>query len=71
MFEIDAEKLREARDAAFMSQRDLAMAAGITHATVNRLEKGHIKRARGSTIRRMADALGIEPGELLKTTGTS
>ncbi|MCA9091133.1 MAG: helix-turn-helix transcriptional regulator [Planctomycetaceae bacterium] len=71
MFEIDAEQLKAARIAAFMSQRDLADAAGIAHATVNRLERGHISEARGITVRKLAAALGIEPSAFAKPAGAS
>jgi predicted transcriptional regulator len=61
---MDVPRLREARDHAFLSQRELAARSGLTQATVARLETGKHK-ARLSTIRRLAKALGVAPGDLV------
>jgi transcriptional regulator with XRE-family HTH domain len=63
--EIDMAKLRRLRRRAALSQRELAERAGITQETVSRLEHGH-HAARGSTLRRLAKALGVQPHELIK-----
>jgi len=59
-------RLREARNLAFLTQRELAEKAGMTQATIARLETGQTK-ARPTTTRRLAQALGIEPKELIAT----
>ena len=61
---LSGETLRTARLARFLSQQDLADRAGTTEATVNRLEQDR-QRARLSTIRKLAAALGVEPAELM------
>ena len=61
-------KLKELREDRVLSQRELARAAGLTHATVWRFENG-FEQARTQTIRKLADALGVEPRELLKREG--
>ena len=52
------ERLRRARERAGLGQRDLADAAGVGVATVNRLERGQTQ-ARPVTVRRLAAALGV------------
>ena len=59
-------RLRELRKLAFLSQRELAEKAGLTQASIARLESGkHF--ARPSTSRRLATALGVDPRELVAT----
>ena len=62
---MDTEKLRRLRRRAALSQQELARRAGTTQETISRLERGH-HDARGSTLRRLAKALGVEPRELMK-----
>ncbi len=63
--EVDVEKFKRLREDQVLSQRELARMAGVTHATVWRLENGY-KEARPQTIRKLAEALGVEPKELVK-----
>ena len=65
--QVDPSKLRSLRDENVLSQRDLARLAGLTHATVWRLENGPAE-AHPRTIRRIAGVLGVEPKELVKET---
>lgn len=58
-------RLREWRLRRFLSQRELAEASGITQSTIARLETD-AQRPRPKTIRVLAKALGIEPGELVE-----
>ncbi len=55
--------LRELRLKLFITQAELAAKTGITTETVNRLEKGKRKPSL-KTIRKLAKALGVEPGEI-------
>jgi transcriptional regulator with XRE-family HTH domain len=61
---VDAAKLTRFREEQVLSQRELARTAGVTHATVWRLENG-FDRARPLTVRKLAEALGVEPKELI------
>ena len=47
----------------FISQAELGKRAGIAAETVNRLERGK-RRPSFITIRKLAKALGVEPGEI-------
>jgi transcriptional regulator with XRE-family HTH domain len=55
--------LRELRERRFLSQKDLARQSGVAASTINRLELGR-QTARFITIRKLAKALGVEPGEI-------
>lgn len=48
-----------------LSQAELAKATGVHTATISRLETGRTG-ARPSTLRRLAEALGVEPRVLLR-----
>lgn len=58
-------KLRQVRRKHAWSQRDLARESGISQDTITRLETGQ-REAQPRTLRRLADALGVEPKELMK-----
>jgi transcriptional regulator with XRE-family HTH domain len=62
---VDGEKLKYLRQQKMLSQRDLAWAIGSTQATVSALEVGS-RTAQPRTVRKLADALGVEPKDLLK-----
>ncbi len=57
-------RLRSTRLRLALSQADLAARSGVEKATISRLEGGR-QRARPSTARKLAQALGVEPAELL------
>lgn len=57
-------RLRQVRQRALLTQEQLAQRAGVAKSTVNRLEQG-LQDARISTVRRLADALGVSATELL------
>ena len=63
--DVDRKKLRMLRREAALSQAELAERAGTTQETISRLECGH-HAARGCTLRKLAEALGVEPKELMK-----
>ena len=60
-----APQLRAAREAKVLSQDELAQKAGVSRITVSHLESG--RDAYPSTIRKLATALGVEPGTLTST----
>jgi transcriptional regulator with XRE-family HTH domain len=62
---LKAPKLKELRERAFLTQADLAEKSGVAEATINRLELAK-REARISTIRRLAQALGVQPKELIE-----
>lgn len=62
---IDGDKLKALRQERMLSQRDLAQAIGSVQATISAIERG-TRTARPRTVRRLAEALGVEPRELLK-----
>jgi transcriptional regulator with XRE-family HTH domain len=63
---IDAKKLQEARLAKFLSRDELADASGIHRDHIGRLERGGYEgESRPPTVRKLAEALGIDPRKLL------
>ena len=61
---MDLPNLRSWRLRRFLTQRELAAKAGVTKATVHRIESG-AARARISTVRKLADALSVAPQQLI------
>ncbi len=57
-------RLRELREEKAYSQRELAARAGVGADTVYRLERSDKAKAHPRTIRKLAEALGVEPREL-------
>ena len=57
-------RLREVRESKLLTQVELAERAGLSEATIVRIEAAQ-HEPRISTIRRLAEALGVEPGELV------
>jgi DNA-binding XRE family transcriptional regulator len=55
-------KLRMQRERKLLTQEDLGKSAGVSRATIISLEAG--ADARLSTVRKLATALGLDPGEL-------
>jgi transcriptional regulator with XRE-family HTH domain len=66
--EVDVEKLRRLREDMVLSQRELARMAGLAQGTIWRLENG-FSEAHPSTIRKLAEALGAEPRDLVRREG--
>jgi transcriptional regulator with XRE-family HTH domain len=66
--EVDGARLRRFRRDRALSQRDLSRMTGIAFDTISRLETGK-QRAQPRTIRKLADALGVEPRKLMKGVG--
>ena len=63
-FEVNGQRLRELRVERALSLRALGERSGVAYDTINKLELGQ-RPARLSTIRKLADALGVEPRELM------
>jgi transcriptional regulator with XRE-family HTH domain len=64
-YEVNGQRLRELRVERALSLRALGERSGVAYDTINKLELGQ-RPARLSTIRKLADALGVEPRELMK-----
>jgi transcriptional regulator with XRE-family HTH domain len=60
---IDGDKVRAARERAFLSKRELADAAGLDRSTVGRIEDG-VTEVYPRTIRKIAKALTVDPASL-------
>ena len=62
---VDGKRLRRLRRERALSQQDLVGITGVAQATLSDLERGK-RGARASTLRKLADALGVEPKELME-----
>jgi transcriptional regulator with XRE-family HTH domain len=62
---IDGARLRQLRAERALTLRALAEISGVSYDTINKLELGR-RPAHASTIRKLANALGVEPRELMK-----
>jgi transcriptional regulator with XRE-family HTH domain len=58
------DKLRDLRKRALLTQEQLAERSGVGIATIIRIERNQVE-PRGSTIRKLADALEVDPAELV------
>ena len=59
------DKLRETRKRALLTQQQLAEKSGVGVTTIIRIERNQVE-PQARTIRRLAEALSVEPHELLK-----
>ena len=62
---VDGEALRRLRQDRALSLRELGELSGVAFDTINKLELGK-RAAQPRTIRKLAEALGVEPRELMK-----
>ena len=61
---IDGEKVRTARERAFLSKRELAQRASLDRSTIGRIEEG-VSEVYPRTIRKIAEALSTDPASLV------
>ena len=59
------DKLRRTRKQALLTQQQLADKSGVGITTIVRIERNQVE-PQARTIRKLAEALGVEPHELLK-----
>ena len=59
------DKLRETRKRALLTQQQLADISGVGVTTIIRIERNQVE-PQARSIRKLAQALGVEPHELLK-----
>lgn len=64
--QVNGERVRDLRLAAFLTQRELAEKVGIKIERLSRLENGRQTGMYRTTLRALAEALGVEPKELLR-----
>ena len=62
------DRLRDLRKRRLLTQEQLAARSGVGIATIVRVERNQVE-PRGSTIRKLAEALDVEPEELVKAEG--
>ena len=60
---IDGQRVRTARERAFLSKRELADQAGLDRSTISRIEDG-VTEVYPRTIRKIAEALSVDPASL-------
>jgi transcriptional regulator with XRE-family HTH domain len=63
---IDGEKLEKLRLGRFWSRAELGEKSGISRDHIGRLERGEGGNSHPPTVRRLAEALGVDPNELLQ-----
>ena len=59
-----AYRIREIRKEQHLSQKELSKLSGVSRATISGLESGKIIVTTTETLRKLAAALGKEPGEI-------
>ena len=57
-------RLRELRESAVLTVRELSQRSGVSEDAITKIENDH-RKARPSTIRKLAEALNVEPHELI------
>ena len=62
---VDGAKLRDLRRRRMLSLRELEQRSGVAFDNINKLENEK-RRAQPRTLRKLAEALGAEPHELMK-----
>ena len=62
--EINVERLKELRRERVLSLRELEEKSGVSHNTICRIEDGR-QGAHPRTVRKLAEALGVAPNELI------
>ncbi len=66
--EVNVERLKELRRKRVLSLRELEHKSGVSYNTIWRIEDGR-QGAHPRTLRKLAEALGVEPAELVKGEG--
>jgi transcriptional regulator with XRE-family HTH domain len=63
---LDGVKLQRLRTHRFLSRQELAEMTGLHRDHIGRLERNEVEDSRLPTIRKLAEALGVDPHELVK-----
>jgi transcriptional regulator with XRE-family HTH domain len=63
--QVNGSKIKQLRRLSALSLREMGRRSGIAYDTINKLENEQ-RSAQARTLRRLAEALGVEPRELMK-----
>jgi transcriptional regulator with XRE-family HTH domain len=63
--EVNVERLKDLRRERVLSLRELEEVSGVSYNTIWRLEDGR-QGAHPKTVRKLAEALGVQPSELIR-----
>jgi transcriptional regulator with XRE-family HTH domain len=63
---ISADNLRRLRNERLLSQRELAEKADLSPTTILKLEGGRVEESHPRTVRKLVQALDVDPTELLE-----
>jgi transcriptional regulator with XRE-family HTH domain len=63
--EVNVERLKELRRVQVLSLRELEQRSGVSYNTIWRIEDGR-QGAHPRTVRKLAEALGVKPSELIR-----
>jgi transcriptional regulator with XRE-family HTH domain len=63
--EVNVERLKELRRERVLSLRELEQRSGVSYNTIWRIEDGR-QGAHPRTVRKLAEALGVKPSELIR-----
>jgi transcriptional regulator with XRE-family HTH domain len=63
---IDGTRLKKLRESRFISREELAEKTGLHRDHIGRLERDEVVAPRMATIRDLADALDVDPAELVE-----
>ena len=66
VMKIDGAKLKNLRERRFLSREELAEKVESHRDHIGRLERGEVANPRMATIRKLADALEVDPAELVE-----
>jgi transcriptional regulator with XRE-family HTH domain len=64
------DRLRDLRKRALLTQQELADKSGVGVTTIIRIERNQVE-PHGSTMRKLAEALEVEPHELVRRAGNA
>jgi transcriptional regulator with XRE-family HTH domain len=64
--QIDGAKLKRLRERRFLSREELAEQVGSHRDHIGRLERNEVMNPRMTTIRKLAQALEVDPAELVR-----
>jgi transcriptional regulator with XRE-family HTH domain len=65
MMRIDGERLKRLRESRVMERIELAEKSGVSYSTLWALEQAYRTSAKAQTVRKLAEALGVEPVSLV------
>jgi len=65
------EKIKELRELSGMTQEELGARLGLKKAAINKYETGRVVNIKRTTLKRLADALGVTPADLLDDDSSS